>query len=104
VSVPAFDRAIIEGKPLPRFNWTMGKDGSIAVEVETKPRAMNLWQATNPKARDFRRMTIGTACQSSPLTPDGKGAYVAGVPKPAAEWTAFFVEPVFDRGDAPGRT
>jgi PhoPQ-activated pathogenicity-related protein len=61
---------------------------------------VNLWQATNPKARDFRLMTIGKAYASSPLAPDGKGAYVARVPKPAAGWTAFFVELVFESGDA----
>jgi PhoPQ-activated pathogenicity-related protein len=98
-SILAFYRAVVEGRPLPRFQWTMGKDGSIAVSAETKPKAVNLWQATNPKARDFRLMTIGKAYTSSPLAPDGKGAYVARVPKPAAGWTAFFVELVFDSGD-----
>jgi PhoPQ-activated pathogenicity-related protein len=98
-SVLAFYRAVAEGKPLPKFKWTMGKDGSIAVEAEAKPKAVNLWQATNPKARDFRLMTIGKAYQSSPLEPDGKGVYVGRVAKPASGWTAFFVELVFDSGD-----
>jgi PhoPQ-activated pathogenicity-related protein len=95
----AFYRAIAEGKPLPKFKWAMGKDGSITVEAETKPKAVNLWQATNPKARDFRLMTIGKAYTSSRLEPDGRGAYVARVPKPESGWTAFFVELVFDSGD-----
>lgn len=98
-SILAFYRAVVEGKPLPKFKWTMGKDGSITVEAETKPRAVNLWQANNPKARGFRLMTIGKAYQSSPLEADGKGVYVGRVPKPAAGWTAFFVELVFDSGD-----
>jgi PhoPQ-activated pathogenicity-related protein len=95
----AFYRAVVEDKPLPRFTWTTGKDGSITVKTETKPKEVNLWQATNPKARDFRLMTIGKAYKSSPLASDGTGTYVARVPKPESGWTAFFVELVFDSGD-----
>jgi PhoPQ-activated pathogenicity-related protein len=98
-SVLAFYRAIVEGKTLPKFKWTMGKDGSISVETQTKPLQVNLWQATNPKARDFRLMTIGKAYKSSPLEANDKGVYVGRVAKPEAGWTAFFVELVFNSGD-----
>jgi PhoPQ-activated pathogenicity-related protein len=98
-SILAFYRAVVEGKPLPKFTWTMGKDGSIIVKSETKPKEVNLWQATNPKARDFRLMTIGKAYMSSKLESDDKGMYVGRVPKPESGWTAFFVELVFDSGD-----
>jgi PhoPQ-activated pathogenicity-related protein len=77
----------------------MMTDGSIRVETETKPLEVNVWQATNPKARDFRLMTIGKAYTKSPLKGDGKGVYVARVDKPVAGWTAFFAELVFDSGD-----
>jgi PhoPQ-activated pathogenicity-related protein len=97
--VLAFYRAVVKGSPLPKFKWAMGKDGSITVETETKPLQVNLWQATNPKARDFRLMTIGKAYQSSPLKADDKGVYVGRVAKPESGWTAFFVELVFDSGD-----
>jgi PhoPQ-activated pathogenicity-related protein len=98
-SILAFYRAIVEGVPLPKCKWKIEKDGSITVEPETKPREVNLWQATNPKARDFRLMTIGKAYKSSPLEADGKGVYVGRVAKPEPGWTAFFVELVFDSGD-----
>ena len=98
-SILAFYRAIVEGKTLPKFKWTMGKDGSIAVETQTKPREVYLWQATNPKARDFRLMTLGKAYKSSPLEANDKGVYVGRVTKPEAGWTAFFVELVFDSGE-----
>src|SRR5262245_37923365 len=98
-SILAFYRAIVRGKPLPKFRWKMEKDGSITVETQTKPREVNLWQATNPRARDFRLLTIGKAYRSSPLAPDGRGRYVGRVEKPEAGWTAFFVELVFDSGD-----
>ncbi len=99
-SILAFYRAIVGGSPLPKFKWKTGKDGSITVESETRPREVNLWQATNPRARDFRLMTIGKAYRSSPLEADGKGVYVGRVGKPESGWTAFFVELVFDSGDA----
>jgi PhoPQ-activated pathogenicity-related protein len=98
-SILAFYRAIVAGKPLPKFTWKMEKDSSITVETQTKPKEVNLWQATNPKARDFRLMTIGKAYRSSRLAPNDKGVYVGRVAKPESGWTAFFVELVFDSGD-----
>ena len=73
-------------------------DGSIQVQTEDKPAEVNLWQATNPKARDFRLVTIGKAYKKSPLEATENGAYLARVPKPASGWTAFFVELVFANG------
>ena len=59
---------------------------------------MNLWWATNPKARDFRLETIGRAWKSSPLAAQPDGTYVAKVAEPKEGWTAFFVELNFDGG------
>ncbi|HVI84694.1 MAG TPA: PhoPQ-activated protein PqaA family protein, partial [bacterium] len=98
-SILAFYRAVVEGKPLQKFTWKMEKDGSITALTQTKPKEVNLWQATNPKARDFRLLTIGKAYTSSPLEADGKGVYVGRVAKPESGWTAFFLELVFDSGD-----
>jgi PhoPQ-activated pathogenicity-related protein len=98
-SILAFYRAVLKGLPLPKFSWKVQTDGSIRVHAETKPLEVNLWQATNPKARDFRLLSIGKAYTKSPLKGDGKGNYVARVEKPAAGWTAFFAELVFDSGD-----
>jgi PhoPQ-activated pathogenicity-related protein len=95
----AFYRAVLTGAPLPRFSWKVEKDGSIRVRTETKPAEVNLWQATNPKARDFRLLSIGKAYRKSVLKGDGEGVYVARVDRPAAGWTAFFAELVFDSGD-----
>ena len=53
---------------------------------------VTLWQATNPKARDFRFETIGPAYQKSVLQSVGEGIYVARVDRPAQGWTTFFVE------------
>lgn len=57
-----------------------------------------MWQATNPKARDFRVDTIGNAYKSTPLKGEQPGVYVGRVSKPAAGYTAFFVELVYAGG------
>jgi PhoPQ-activated pathogenicity-related protein len=98
-SILAFYRAVLKGLPLPKFSWKVQADGSIRVQTQTIPMEVNLWQATNPKARDFRLVSIGKAYKKSALKSEGKGTYVARVHKPAAGWTAFFVELVFDSGD-----
>ena len=88
-------QAIIAGKPRPRFSWKKEKDGSLVVSVVDKPTEVNLWQATNPEARDFRVDTIGKAYQSTPLKALPWGGYTGNVKKPAKGYTAFFVELVY---------
>jgi PhoPQ-activated pathogenicity-related protein len=99
-SILAFYQAILQKTALPKFRWDMGADGSIRVRADDQPAEVNLWQATNPKARDFRLMTIGPAYTKSKLAAAEPNTFVARVPKPAAGWTAFFVELVYDRGGA----
>src|SRR5260370_28428066 len=82
-SILAFYRAVVNGSPLPKFSWKVQTDGSIRVQAETKPLEVNLWQATNPKARDFRLVTIGKAWKKSELKGEGKGTFVARVGSPA---------------------
>src|SRR5262249_42218681 len=57
-SMLAFYHAILKGSALPQFSWKVQDDGSIRVQTKDKPREVNLWQATNPKARDFRLLSI----------------------------------------------
>lgn len=90
--------AILNQTPLPRFSWTLEKDGSIRVQVVDSPREVKLWQATNPNARDFRLETLGPVWQSTPLADGGNGVYVGKVEKPSKGWTAFFVELTFSNG------
>src|SRR5262249_32546405 len=91
-SIIAFYQLVLAGKPRPKYSWTFEKDGSIRVKAADTPKAVTLWQATNPKARDFRLMTIGKAYQSKPLTDEGGGIFVGKITPPDAGWTAFFVE------------
>jgi PhoPQ-activated pathogenicity-related protein len=101
-TILAFFRAILGDGTLPKYSWQMHKDGALEVRAQTPPREVNLWQATNPRARDFRLepepKTLGPTYHSSPLAAREPGVYVARVPRPAEGWTAFFVELVFDSG------
>jgi PhoPQ-activated pathogenicity-related protein len=58
-------------------------------------RGVNLWQGTNPKARDFRVDTIGEAFTSAPLARQSDGTWVGEVAPPRTGFTAYFVELVF---------
>jgi len=97
-SLLVFYQSILKNAPRPKFTWSVKADGSIEVNTTTAPKEVKLWQASNPKARDFRLEIIGPAWKSSDLSPGSNGKYVAKVPKPDEGWTAFFVELTFDSG------
>jgi PhoPQ-activated pathogenicity-related protein len=97
-SVMAFYHAVLANKPRPHFSWTFDDDNAIRVTSREKPLTVNLWQASNPKARDFRLETVGPGFSSRELTAAADGQYVARVDRPEQGWTAFFVELVFDSG------
>jgi PhoPQ-activated pathogenicity-related protein len=97
-SLQSFYEAFLNGTPRPRFGWKMEKNGDILVSVRDKPTEVKLWQATNPKARDFRLDTIGPAYRGTILSPQKNGSYVGRVSRPAQGWTAYFVELTFPSG------
>lgn len=99
-SIIAFYQTILADRPRPRLTWRFDDDGSIRVKTADRPMAVTLWQATNPKARDFRLKTIGKAYRSRPLADEGDGVYVGHAEPPMQGWTAFFVELSFDVGAA----
>ncbi len=88
----AYHHAIINDLPLPKYDWEVKEDGTIKVTVEDKPAEVKLWQATNPKTRDFRQEKIGNVWKSTPLEPNAKGEYIAKVDDPEKGWTAYMVE------------
>jgi PhoPQ-activated pathogenicity-related protein len=94
----AFYSAILTRTPRPQFTWRVARDGRIRVESKTRPVSVALWQATNPKARDFRLETLGPAYTSAPLEAKGAGVYEARLAKPATGWTAGLIELRFDSG------
>ena len=91
-SITAFHDAVINHRPLPDYSWRVRKDGALVVRASGAPLEVRLWQATNPKARDFRVDTIGKAFVSTNLTAGKDGSYVANVQQPPKGYTAYFVE------------
>lgn len=87
-----FYAAILSKAPLPRFSWKLDADGAIRVRAIDAPKSVRLWQAANPKARDFRLETIGPHWTSSELMEQADHTYVAKVDPPAKGWAAFTVE------------
>ncbi len=97
-TLQAFYTAIVTGTPRPHFSWTTDATGKITVTSKTAPSAVRLWQATNPKARDFRLETLGAKWSTSNLISSGPNTWSARVPPPPAGWTAAFVELTFPSG------
>ena len=95
LTLDAFYESVLAGRPRPQYKWRFERDGSIRVETKTRPVEVRLWQATNPKARDFRLDTIGKAYQSEVLPPRREGLYIGRVARPAAGFTAWFIEMTF---------
>lgn len=97
-SITAFYDAILNHRPIPDYSWTVGKDGAITLHSKVKPLEVNLWQGTDPKARDFRVDTIGKAFTETRVRPRPDGAYVGNVAKPKEGFTAYFLEVVYPSG------
>lgn len=97
-SITAFYDAVLNKRPVPDFQWGVRKDGAIVVRSKVKPLEVNLWQGSNPKARDFRVDSIGKAFAPTRLTAQKDGSYVGRVAKPAKGFTAYFVEVAYPSG------
>jgi PhoPQ-activated pathogenicity-related protein len=97
-SVEAFYASVVRGVARPEFTWTFERDGSIKVVSKDRPDSVRLWQATNPRARNFRLDAIGPAYRPTVLQPVGPNTWVARVRPPPSGWTAFFVELTFPSG------
>ena len=93
-----FYQIILDDTELPEYSWIRQDDGSLVVECQTTPSEVNLWQAVNPTARDFRDYVVGDPWSSTPLSDQGGGVYIAEAILPEAGWKGMFVELQFDLG------
>lgn len=94
-TLQAFYAAIATGRPRPQFSWSVQRPDKIVVRSSTSPAAVKLWQATNPKARDFRLETLGPKWTMTALPPAGPNTWIAKLAAPPKGWTAAFVELTF---------
>jgi PhoPQ-activated pathogenicity-related protein len=97
-TLQAFYGSIVTNTPRPEVRWTFEKDGAIKVVAKQRPDSVQLWQATNASARNFRLDVIGAAYTSTTLAPEGPNTWIGRVPAPASGWSAYFVEMTFPTG------
>ena len=92
-SVNAWYHALIHNVSVPRYNWDVAEDGTITVFTLDKPSEVLLWQAHNPKRRNFMKFSAGDqAYKSTPLKEIEPGKYVAKVDAPKEGYICYFVE------------
>ena len=97
-SMLAWYNSVITGGKRPDFIWNKIDANGLTLRPIDKPIEVKLWQAHNPKARDFRVESLGKAYTSTVVAPGTEGNYTVNVPTPAEGFTAFFVEVSFDSG------
>ena len=95
-TILAFYASILNGVDRPKFSWELKKDGSIRVLSESKVKEVIMWSATNQKARDFRKDTIGNSWKSKVLQRNEDGAYLGIPTKPKKGWKAYFIEMTYE--------
>ena len=98
-TLTAFHSLMVRGEKPPQLSWTR-TDGTLTALARPEPQAARLWQATNPRARDFRVETHGREYVASSLTPNQDGTYTALVSPPEQGWSATFMEFDWDVGAA----
>ena len=99
-TIAAFHGLVSQRNKPPQLNWSMTDKGTLQVMTDQTPSDVLLWQADNPKARDFRLEMIGPAYRSSPVGASPDGLYRVKLTPPKQGWRAYFVELTYDVGAA----
>lgn len=99
-SLASFYQASVAGTPVPNYTFSFEDDGAITVRLAPasngeviQPTAVMLWQAHNPKTRDFRGAMAKYV--SSPVPALEPGVYRAGVTQAPTGWISYFIELTF---------
>jgi len=103
MTLVSFYEMILNDAPRPDFDWSV-QGGVIHVKTQNEfpPSAITLWQATNPKARNFQVDSIGRAYAATSIPINAEGVYEVSVKEPSEGYTAFFAELTFPGlGDIP---
>lgn len=91
-SLSSFFNILVQGTGMPELNWSVQTNGQLLAETNIKPEKVLLWQATNPKARDFRLESFGAQWKSKVISATQSGTYKTQVKKPDSGWSAFLLE------------
>lgn len=94
----SFYNLFLAGTARPVFNWRFD-DGVFEMKMDQLPSQVVVWEASNPKARDFRPET-NIRYHSRHIThtgtcEEGGCEYWASVKQPKKGWKASFVEVTF---------
>jgi PhoPQ-activated pathogenicity-related protein len=91
----SFYESLIHQKPLPKLDWRLEGDRIVVKVDPAASYEISLWEAHNPKARDFRIWEIGRSWQKTPLQQQASGNYEIDIPLKEG-FTAALVEVVFN--------
>jgi len=96
-SLTSFYHAIVADMPIPSYTFSFEDNGAINVRLTPstngdtiQPSTVTLWQAHNPKARDFRGVTAKYV--PSAVDAEEHGVYRATVTQPDSGWISYFIE------------
>ena len=97
-SMNAWYHAIVHNVSMPRYSWDLAEDGTITLFCLDEPSEVLLWQAHNPKERNFMIKEAGkNAYKSSKLSEVSPGKYQVKLDAPKEGFTAYYVEVHYPR-------
>jgi PhoPQ-activated pathogenicity-related protein len=98
-SLTAFYQDILTDTPRPEFDWGI-EEGAIVIRTtaEHPPKAIKLWQAHNPNARDFRVDIIDRSWTATEIPLRKDGTYRLEASDNGKGFTAFLGELTFENG------
>ena len=97
-TLSVFFALVKANKALPEYTWQVSDSDILTVDSSAPIESVTMWQATNPRARDFRVATIGRSYTSTSLEPTTEGSYEVQLTSPDTGWTAHLMEISFDVG------
>lgn len=98
-TIIAFHSLIVRGQKPPQLFWSRTETGGLDVLTADKPKAVHVWIANNPQARDFRMESLGPAYAGNAVVPEDKMSFSTTYNvEPRKGWTAWFLEAEYDVG------
>lgn len=87
-------QSILLGQQRPQIDWQLSGNELVA-SASIAPQLARVWRASNPLARDFRKVTIGEAWVAEVIAPESDGRYRISLPQPEQGYAASYIEFVY---------
>ena len=92
-NLTAFYASVLDNTPRPNYTWEIAGDAfKIKTDAASKPSSIKLWQAHNPKTRDFRIDVFGPRWTSTDVPLNDNSTYEISLLSPDKGWKGYFVE------------